>query len=445
MKKPIDPSLNNGFDLDIDAVSEDYLEEQSDSSGGNMTDNTAASDDDLTLNETYKEKRHHHHSSSSESGEHHHSGDGEHHHSSSHHSGSGEHHHSSSHHSSSSHSSSKKKKKMPIAAKIAIIFLAIILIFIIAVVGTFIYLEKSGKNDLTNVTTQENFEETIEYNGHTYVYNEDIVSFAFIGVDKREIEETDEIGTAGQADTDMVIAVNTKTGETNVIAIPRDTMVDVDLYSENGIFLRTETMQLCLSYAYGNGTDTSAENVVTSMSRVLYNVPISKYFVLDLDGIAPINDAIGGVTVESLYTFTDLGISEGDTIHLTGDLTETYVRQRSMDTVDASLNRTARQVQYIKAFAAQLLPAVMNDFSVIGELYNTASEYSTTNIDLSNVTYIASLVLSKGITEFSSTTLDGEMVESDDPDYADYVYAEFYPDEDSTLQTVLDVFYTQID
>lgn len=174
-------------------------------------------------------------------------------------------------------------------------------------------------------------------------------------------------------------------------------------------------------------------------------MPIGKYFVLDLDGIAPLNDAIGGVTVESLYDFTDKGISIGDTVRLNGDMAETYVRQRDMDTVDASLNRTARQVQYIKAFASRLVPAVTDDFGIINRLYKTAAQYSTTNIDLSNITYLASIMISKGVTEFETVTLDGEMKESAVADYSDYVYAEFYLDEEATLQTVLDTFYTRID
>ena len=215
--------------------------------------------------------------------------------------------------------------------------------------------------------------------------------------------------------------------------------------TRKSILLRNETLQLCLSFAYGDGKASSANNVTTSISRILYNVPINKYFVLDLDGIAPINDAIGGVTVESLYNFENLGIKVGDKVHLTGDLTESYVRQRDMQTIDASLNRTARQTQYIKAFANQLLPAVLNDFSTVSRLYNTAADYSTTNMDLSNVTYLASLLVSKGIRDFETETLQGEMKESERTDYADYVYAEFYPDEELTLETVLDTFYTQVD
>lgn len=442
MKKPIDPNLEN-FENDELLVTidenkkadvpfkvenasptsnpEDYHTYQghgSSSKGSNSYNNG-----EMTLTE--EEYHHHHHHSNSS-----------HNHSSSH----------ASHSHSAHHKSKKKKKKLSVAAKIAIAILILIFFLIFAVVGTVLFLEYKGKSDLTNVTTQTDYEEKITYNGHDYVYNDDIVSIAFIGVDKRDLGlEDNAIGTAGQADANIVLTIDTSTGAAKAIAIPRDTMVDVDLYSENNIFLRNEKMQLCLSYAYGNGTDTSATNVTTSLSRILYNVPINKYFVLDLNGIAPINDAIGGVTVESLYDFKNLDIKKGDTVHLVGDLTEAYVRTRDMDNIEASLNRTARQVQYIKAFASQLAPAVINDFSIVSDLYNTATDYSTTNISLTNATYLASLLISKNITDFETTTLQGEMKPSDKIEYSNFVYAEFYPDEDKLMQTVLDTFYTQID
>lgn len=424
MNKPIDPNLNDDLELDILNNTDDLISLENTVKSTNDTDGTPA----LTLNEEDK----HRHSS----GHHHHS----------HHHSSGGHH--SKHHKHHSHSHShhkKKKQKLPTAAKIAIAFLVLLLVVVIGIVGTFLFLEQKGKNSFTNVTTQTNYEEVIEHEGHKYVYNKDVVAIAFIGVDKRELGTGDAIGTAGQADADIVLTVDTRTGRAKALSIPRDTMVDVDLYSENNIFLRNENMQLCLSFAYGDGKASSANNVTTSISRILYNVPINKYFVLDLDGIAPINDAIGGVTVESLYNFENLGIKVGDKVHLTGDLTESYVRQRDMQTIDASLNRTARQTQYIKAFANQLVPAVLNDFSIVSRLYNTAADYSTTNLDLSNVTYLASLLVSKGVRDFETETLQGEMKESERTDYADYVYAEFYPDEELTLETVLDTFYTQVD
>ena len=69
------------------------------------------------------------------------------------------------------------------------------------------------------------------------------------------------------------------------------------------------------------------------------------------------------------------------------------MRARDMDNLNASLNRTQRQVQYLNAFADKVRGSVTSDFSVITNLYNTASDYCTTDLTVSNVTYLGSLLL----------------------------------------------------
>ncbi|MBE6719322.1 MAG: LytR family transcriptional regulator [Ruminococcaceae bacterium] len=388
--------------------------------------------------------RHHHHSSSHGSDSHRHSRS----HKSSH-----SHSSSSSHGSSHSHSSSskgkKKKRKLPLALKIAIIILLILLLAFGTVFGTFLYLRYQGKKDIMPVITEDTkYEEIVEYKGHKYKYNENVVALAFIGVDQRQLETSDNTDFVGAADADLVIAIDTETGTTKVIAIPRDTMVDIDMYSaDTGLLLGSDHVQLCLAYAYGDGAELSCQNTVDAMSRILNNVPIQKYFTLDLDGIAPLNDAIGGVEIgSSLYALPDYGISIGDKVTLKGDMAERYVRTRD-NTVEASLNRTERQVQYVKAYSQQVLPAVVRDFSTVSKLYNTAKSYSRTNLTLSNATYISSLLLQKNVRDFTGVTLKGTMTASPDPnpDFVDVVHAEFEPDPDFLQQTVLDAFYTQIE
>ncbi len=266
-----------------------------------------------------------------------------------------------------------------------------------------------------------------------------------MGIDQRTLETSDKTDFVGAADADIVLAIDSKTGLTKAISIPRDTMVDIDMYTASGVFLRTQQAQLCLAYAYGDGSTKSCKSTVEAMSRVLMGVPISKYFALDLDGIKPLNDEIGGVTVKSLYDFDSMGVKKGDTVTLHGDMAETYVRERSMEELDASLNRGERQVQYVKAYAAKVLPTVMKDFSTVNKLYDIASGYSNTNISLSNVTYIGTLLMSRGVKDFQTMTLTGEMKASKDPVYEGVVHAEFYPDEDSVTEAVLDAFYTQVD
>lgn len=458
MKKPIDPNLNNigedDFLLDIEPEKKEgelsfakgaspgtvkepefkVTEIDEDGSEHIVPKRVYSEKSDMNVvdkpDEEYTSSHHHHH-------HHHHSSSDSSHKSSAHHS-SGHHHH---------HSKHKDKNKLPLTAKIAIgILLAILLIFVVIIV-TFMSLKYMGEKDVKPVITEDTvYEETIDYNGHTYKYNEDVFSIAFLGIDQRQMKSVLDVDFVGAADADIVLTVDTKTGKAKVIAIPRDTMVDINVYSESNILLRTDHAQLCLAYAYGDGMENSCKNSLTSISRILYNVPIQKYFALDLDGIAPLNDAIGGVTIDkSLYAFKDRNIKVGDKVVLKGDMAESYVRTRDLDSTQASLNRTDRQVQYIKAYASQAVPAIIRDFGIVSNLYNTASEYSQTNLTLSNATYMASLLLSKGVTDFETYTLKGEMKEGKDSKFADIVHAEFYPDKDYLMETVLDVFYTQVD
>ena len=264
------------------------------------------------------EHSHHHHSEHSHhhsSGSHHHHSEHSHHHSSGshHHHGEHSHHHSSgSHHHSSHRHSHKKKSKMPKWLKVIIIIILIIALILGGTGIAYTVLKNEGKNDLTSVAQTTDLNEIITYNGHKYQYNENIVPIAFMGIDERELEYRDEyVNNLGCADADMVAAINTATGEMKVIAVPRDTVVDIDIYSSSGVFLKTQSVQLTISYAYGDGKEQSCNNVTKAMSRILYNVPIDKYFALDLSGIAPLNDAVGGVTLTPTYSIPDKGIQEG--------------------------------------------------------------------------------------------------------------------------------------
>lgn len=342
------------------------------------------------------------------------------------------------------HRHRKKKRRMPRAAKVILTLLCLILVVSVALSGAFFALRTAGKNDLAADASKVTLGTTVEYNGHTYLYNENVVTFAFLGVDKESFGlEGSDVGTAGQADTDMLLVLDLSAGHATLLSIPRETMVDVDVYSTDGAFVGTKQMQLCLAYAYGDGRHTSCDNTLTSIRRLLYQIPVEKYFALDLSGIGPINDAVGGVTVTSLYDFPQDGVSKGDTVTIRGDFAETYVRSRSSDSVDSSLDRLERQKQYLQAFAQQLAPAVLSDFSVISSLYNTAAQYSTTNIDLSDVTYLAATLLARGVDSFETADVPGEMgaVPTDTPGV---VNAAFYPDETGLYELVLDLFYTRI-
>lgn len=277
---------------------------------------------------------------------------------------------------------------------------------------------------------------TVEYNGQTYVLNENIVTVAAIGLDRESFGlQDDKIGTAGQADFILIVTMDLQSGFVSPIMIPRDTMVDVDQFSIDGQYVGVENMQICLSFAYGDGAETSSRNVLTSVQRVLYGVPVHLYGVLDLDGIPAMNDAIGGVSVTLQENFG--GSYAGDRITLHGDQAETFVRARDTSRMDSDAARRARQIQYVHAYIDKATHAAIRDLNIIRKLYNTAMEYAFTNVSLSKATYIATTLLAKGVNIGDVKTLAGTL-QAGDP------YAEYILDEKAAFETVLNVFYTPL-
>lgn len=339
----------------------------------------------------------------------------------------------------------RRRRKMPLPAKVAIIVVAILLV---AGGGTALALrfmidqgasairEASNPEDIQTVEDASTDDKglTVEYNGTTYRYNENIVSIVVMGYDRHA--DVSVTGAAGQADAVMVVAFDTETGGMRVIGIPRDTMVDVD-EKVGDAFIGQDRMQLALSFSYGDGYGTSADNVVRAVSRILYNMPMNYFLALDMSGIGPLNDATGGVTLTPLATIPDTSIVEGVETTLYGYEAMRYVQYRDTSYLESSLDRQARQSQYLQAFFSQALSAAAGDPTVLIGLYQTALEYGFTNLGASEFAYLASLLVEHGMDSLDVTTLAGTPSKG-------VQYVEYELDQASVYQTVLDVFYTPV-
>ena len=276
--------------------------------------------------------------------------------------------------------------------------------------------------------------DTITYNGKKYELNKHMATVAFIGFDGRD---NDDGTQKGQSDTVMVVALNTDTGEARGIVIPRDSMVAVDTYS-NGSFAGQVTEQLCLQFAYGTDGDNSSALAAAAASRVLDNIPVDYYYTLNIEGVAPINDSIGGVTLVPTQTVPGTSVVEGQETTLFGKMAEKYVQWRDTSVLTSSLDRTTRQVSYLQAFAAKVLNSAKSNPAVLINLYQTMGDYTWTNLGLDEFSYLATTMLEHGLTSFDVVTLQGTMQQGD-------TFAEFYLDQDNVKQTVVDTFYHPVD
>ena len=321
----------------------------------------------------------------------------------------------------------------------------IILLIIIAAVSLLLMMHFGKKNlldfDDTVIEAIDDAEteddgKIIYYNGKIYKLNENITSIACLGVDKEKINQHGIVGSAGQADTIMVIAFDTASGNAKIIPIPRDTICDIDVYDKDGDFIRTEQTQICLAYAYGDGGETSCANVVSSIQKVMFGIPVKSYAALDLAGIPVLNDAVGGVTVTPNDSFAKF--TAGQTVTLHGNDAVQFVRTRDTSKLDSNINRMDHQMIYVKAFTKEAVKKATKDMSVVSDIYNTASRYSYTDVSLGKSLYLVTRFLSTQSKDFISVNVPGKVVEGDDG------YAEFILDETKFFEEMLAVYYNVI-
>lgn len=344
----------------------------------------------------------------------------------------------------------RRKKKSPgkIVIRVLIIILCVLLAILIALGATWLILYKSGESQLKtpsdyavnidddNVSKVEEDGSTIDYNGKLYRLNPDVVSLLFIGIDREELgNENNVVGTGGQADALYLVSINTEQKKYKVISISRDTMTDIGVYSADGKYVGTEKKQICLSYAYGDGKTTSCENTVRAVSSLFYNIPIQSYFALERSAIPTLNDTIGGVTVP---VYDEDGKDTGKTTTLFGQDAYDYVHYRDISRLDSNNIRMTRQTAYIKAFIKKLISSAATNLNVALDFFNTATQYSSTNLNTSIVTYYATTVLSGGNNiDIDYVKLPGKITKGKSGN------AEYNHDKEALTKLVIETYYEE--
>ena len=344
------------------------------------------------------------------------------------------------------HKSQRKKRKKTwkkVLLAIACTFMALVLL----TVGTALFLIFKGKSDLLTddiqISSPKEIQATVQeggqyivYNGVTYKYNENVTTLLFMGTDKRDLNDQNEQGTGGQADVIVMMALDLKNRKLTMVNVPRDTMTDVAIYSASGYYTGMKKQQICLSYAYGDGKKTSCNNTMASVRRIFYNIPVSTYYSLDLDGIAAMNDAVGGVDVVSPETINKF--KEGQQYHLQGGDAESFVRDRVHDRADANMLRMQRQQVYARSFMNTVMSGVRKNPSVAVDLFNESAPYSCTNLNAAKVMYLAQDIVLHGSLSAEIVTVPGKTTLNANEQ------AEFNISEKEFFEQFLSVYYEKM-
>lgn len=281
----------------------------------------------------------------------------------------------------------------------------------------------------------------VKYQDTVYEYNEEILTFLVMGIDKDSDAVAVSEGTdGGQADAIFLVVMNPQDKTIKVIAVNRNTMTDIDIYNEEGAYVTTTKAQIAVQHGFGDGMEESCGYQQKAVANLFYNLPIHGYAAVNMSAIATINDSVGGVKVNVLEDMTaiDADFVKDNQVHLIGEEAFWYVKYRDTTEFASADMRLERQKQYLNTFMNAARRAVKKDISVVLDLYEAISPQMVTDISLDEAVYLASIVSGYQFDENSFYTLQGETLMGEQ-------FEEFYPDEKALYELILDIFYKEIE
>ena len=282
----------------------------------------------------------------------------------------------------------------------------------------------------------------VKHNGTIYDYNEDIMTFLVMGIDKMDEEVKEVYGEidGGQADALFLVVFNPHNKTTKVIGINRNTMTDIEIYDEYGNYMTTYEAQIAVQHGFGDGVEGSCELQERAVSNLFYQLPIHGYAAINMSAIATINDAVGGVDVIPEYDFSvgDYDFYAGEEVHLDGEAAFAFLHGRDIKQIGSADKRLARQKLYLTSFIRKVIDETISRPTLAVDIFKAISLQMTTNITVDEISYLASTVSSYDFNMDSFYLLKGQTLMGEK-------FEEFYPDEDAKYEMFLNIFYEPVD
>ncbi len=281
----------------------------------------------------------------------------------------------------------------------------------------------------------------VRYNDKIYEYNDEIMTFLVMGIDiNGEVEENPDAYSGGQADALFLVVVDRGKKKLSVIAVNRDTEVDVKLFDVHAEgYEQTVKAQIAVQHSFGDGKEFSCELTRDAVSELFYGLPINGYLSVNMAAIAELNDAVGGVELTVLEDLTKKKKewTKGAQVTLEGEEAFWYVKWRDITVFESNRGRLARQKQYLDCFLRRAKEAVKEDLTLPVSLYQKLGKYIVTDISLDQVAYLAGEVLDYSFSMDEIYTLEGTTQVVDE-------HERFYPDRTALKELMLQVFYREV-
>ena len=175
----------------------------------------------------------------------------------------------------------------------------------------------------------------------------------------------------GRTDTMMVCVLNPKDKTMTLVSLPRDALVAINGYEQY------YPSKLNSAYAYG-GSATAVKTI-----QKYLNVPIDFYATINMGGLEGLINAVGGVDIKPLLSFSFAGYNfvKGKKTHMDGTEALQYCRMRDQDPLgDYGRQNRQRQVIMALAFKGVQLTSLLND-----DFLNSLSKQLRTDLSFNNM------------------------------------------------------------
>ncbi|MEG3334748.1 LCP family protein [Streptococcus suis] len=208
----------------------------------------------------------------------------------------------------------------------------------------------------------------------------------------------------GRSDSMILVTVNPKTKETNMMSLTRDIMVEIA--EANGESSGT-VEKLNHSYSYGQ-----APMAIATIEKMM-DITIDRYIEINMDGLVELVDAVGGIEVNNTLGFP-ISISEHEPAYtsivqpgqqlVNGDQALVYARMR-YDDPEGDIGRQRRQREVITAIIKKLLQ--LDGFTQYKKILTAISNNMRTNIEISPATIPNLLGYKDSVSKLNSYQLRG--------------------------------------
>ena len=225
--------------------------------------------------------------------------------------------------------------------------------------------------------------DVVDVGGITCVPKKNIRSYLIMGIDDTAARGEDYV-MGGQCDVLTLLVVDHTDMTYRYLPINRNTLCDVRWYDVDGEDLGTSEIQIAFAHAVGDGGSLSCENTVEAVSNYLGGVDIQSYAALQIASIPMINRLAGGVTVtiEDDFSATDPSLVQGETITLTDEQAEHFVRDRmAMKNDDTNEARMRRQQAYLDGLREKMIEKTREDGNYPIAVYETLVPEMETNMN----------------------------------------------------------------